>query len=98
MKDAVKIGKRGAMVIPVQLRKRFGLHDGSWVIAEDHEDGILIKPAVVMPIEQYSNERKAEFLLSNSIDEADYQQARQEVIKMGLDPDQISHTKAIDIF
>jgi len=46
---------------------------------------------VVAPVEQYSPGRKAEFLLSNAIDAADYRKARIEVRKLGLDPDSIPH-------
>ena len=46
-----------------------------------------------MQVEIYTPERKAEFLLSNAVDEADYQWAREEVRKMGLDPDKIPHGK-----
>ena len=31
---AAKVGKRGAIVVPAKLRKRFGLDEGSFVIAE----------------------------------------------------------------
>lgn len=62
-----KIGKRGVFTIPARLRKRFGMADGSLIIAEERADGILLKPAVATPLETYSNERTAEFLLSNAI-------------------------------
>ena len=67
--------------------------DGSLVIAEEREDGILIRPAVATPVEVYSSERIAEFLLSNSTDVEDYEKARREVVEMGLDPDSIVHRK-----
>jgi hypothetical protein len=63
------------------------------VTAEEKDDGILIRPAVVIPIERYSPERKAEFLLSNAIDEADYRKARKAVRKLGIDPDSIPHAR-----
>jgi hypothetical protein len=37
-------------------------------------------------VETYTNERKAEFLLNNAVDDADYLKARKEVRKLGLDP------------
>jgi hypothetical protein len=43
--------------------------------------------------EMYSNERKAEFLLNNAVDDADYSEARKEVRKLGLDPDSIPHLR-----
>ncbi|PYQ41740.1 MAG: AbrB family transcriptional regulator [Acidobacteria bacterium] len=91
--ESAKVGKRGSIVVPAKLRKRFGIEEGTIVIAEEKEDGILIRPAVVVPIERYTPERKAEFLLSNAIDQADYRKARKEVLKLGLDPDSIPHHK-----
>jgi AbrB family looped-hinge helix DNA binding protein len=89
--EAAKVGKRGAIVVPAKLRKRFGIEEGSFVSAEAREDGILIRPAVLLPIEKYSPERKAEFLLSNAVSESDYRRARKQVKKLGLDPDSIVH-------
>ena len=80
-------------MIPAALRRRFGLEEGTLVIAEDRGDGILIRPARAVPVEIYTPERKAEFLLNNTVEEADYQWAREEVQQMGLDPDAISHDK-----
>lgn len=96
MKPVVtRIGKRGAVVIPSSLRKQFKLHEGDLITAEDHKDGILIRLVIALPIEHYSLERQAEFLLSNAIDETDYAKARETVRQMGLDPDQISHYKSV---
>jgi AbrB family looped-hinge helix DNA binding protein len=91
--ESSRIGKRGTFVIPAILRRRFGLTEGATVIAEEREDGILIRPAVTLPIESYSPERKAEFLLTNAIDEEDYLAARTAVEEMGFDPDAIPHRK-----
>lgn len=89
--EAARVGKRGAIIVPARLRKRFGIEEGSLVIAEEKDDGILLRPAVVVPVERYTPERKAEFLLSNAVDAAEYREARKEVRKLGLDPDTIPH-------
>ncbi|MGB8062000.1 MAG: AbrB/MazE/SpoVT family DNA-binding domain-containing protein [Candidatus Sulfotelmatobacter sp.] len=91
--QSARVGKRGAIVVPARLRKRFGIEEGSIVIAEEKENGILIRPAMVVPVERYTPERKAEFLLSNATDAADYRKARKEVRKLGLDPDSIPHRR-----
>ena len=91
--ESAKVGKRGAIVVPAKLRKRFGIEEGSIVIAEEKDDGILTRPAVILPVERYTPERKAEFLLSNAIDETDYHKARKAVRKPGLDPDKILHRR-----
>jgi len=91
--QSARVGKRGAIIVPASLRKRFGIEEGSLVVAEEKEDGILIRPAVVVPVERYTPERKAEFLLSNAVDANDYRRARKEVRKLGLDPDCIRHVR-----
>lgn len=82
-----KVGKRGAVVIPASLRRRFGIEEGSLVVAEATEDGVLLRPAVALPVEIYSDERKAAFLLENAVDAEDYDRARGEVKDMGFDPE-----------
>ena len=47
-------------------------------------------PASV-PVEIYTPERRAEFLLSNAVDVKDYRAALEEVRKLGIDPDKIPH-------
>lgn len=91
--ETTKIGRRGAVVIPARLRRKLGLTEGSLVIAEEREDGILLRPAVALPIETYTPERRAEFLLSNAVDRADYTRAVREVRRLGLDPADVPHKK-----
>jgi bifunctional DNA-binding transcriptional regulator/antitoxin component of YhaV-PrlF toxin-antitoxin module len=80
-------------VIPAALRRRYGIEEGSLIIAEPREGGVLIRPAVVLPVEVYTPERKAQFLLSNAVDAADYAAAVTAVRAMGLDPGTIPHFK-----
>jgi AbrB family looped-hinge helix DNA binding protein len=93
MMESARVGKRGAIVVPARLRKRFGIEEGSMVTAEEKDDGILIRPAVLVPVERYSPERKAEFLLSTATTDADYRRARKTVRQLGLDPDSIPHRR-----
>jgi len=91
--EKTKIGRRGAVVIPVGLRKKYGFEEGSLVIAEARAEGVLLKPVATIPIEIYTPERKAEFLLNNAVTPEDYAWAVKEVRKMGLNPESISHEK-----
>ena len=98
MKSEVsKVGKRGTIVLPAKLRRRFGIEEGSLVVAEEREEGVLIRPAVALPVEVYTPERRAEFLLSNAVDAKDYARAREEVRKMGFDPGKIPHPKPTEV-
>jgi len=91
--QSAKVGKRGAIIVPANLRKRFGIVEGTLVTAEEKEDGILIRPAIAIPVERYTPERKAEFLLSTAVDKSDYRKARSAVRKLGIDPDSVPHRR-----
>lgn len=55
---------------------------------------------VFMPayVEVYNNERKAEFLLNNSLTRAEYKDAIEDVKSMGLNPKTISHINQLPVF
>jgi hypothetical protein len=53
----------------------------------------VVRPVATIPIEIYTPERKAEFLLNNAVTPEDYAWAVREVRKMGLNPENISHEK-----
>jgi len=91
MGKPIRAGKRGAVVIPAPLRRQYGIEEGSLVVAEARPEGVLIRPAVAVPIEVYTPERKAEFLLSNAVDAKDYAWAVAQVKALGLDPKSIPH-------
>ena len=89
--EVSKVGKHGAIIVPSRLRRKFGIEQGKLVVAEERPEGILIRPAVALPVEVYTAERRAEFLLSNATDADDYRRAAAEVRRMGLDPERIPH-------
>ncbi len=93
MSQVTRVGKRGTLVIPAPLRKRYGLEEGQEVLVEETSEGLLLRPAITLPVEFYSRERKAALLLENAVDWKDYESAREEVRKLGLDPDAIPHEK-----
>jgi bifunctional DNA-binding transcriptional regulator/antitoxin component of YhaV-PrlF toxin-antitoxin module len=88
--ETVSVGRGGDVPIPVSLRELTGIEAGSIVTLEAREGAIVIRP-VADELEVYTPERKAEFLLSNAVSDADYAMAREEVRKLGLDPDEIPH-------
>ena len=65
--ETAKIGKRGTFVIPVKLRQRFNIKEGDLFLAEEREDGILLHPAVAVPVDHSARKavlayRSLEFL------------------------------------
>jgi len=93
LSETTKIGKRGVVVIPAALRKKYGLKEGDPLMIEALSEGVLLRPVVTLPVEIYSPERKAEFLLNNAITRKEYADAVKLVRDMGLDPEKIPHVK-----
>ncbi|MBI4421927.1 MAG: AbrB/MazE/SpoVT family DNA-binding domain-containing protein [Gemmatimonadetes bacterium] len=93
VRETTRVGRRGTVVLPAKLRRRMGFTEGSIVIAEERENGILLRPAIALPVETYTPERRAEFLLSNAVGRRDYARAVSEVRKLGLDPAKVPHRK-----
>jgi AbrB family looped-hinge helix DNA binding protein len=91
--ESVKVGRRGSVLLPTGLRRQFDIGEGSVLIAEATANGILLRPALVLPVESYSPERRAEFLLNNALDDDDYEWARREVRELGIDPDHVPHER-----
>ena len=91
--ETTRIGKRGTVVIPVALRKKYGFEEGSQLVVEQLSEGVLLRPVVTLPVEIYTPERKAGFLLNNAVTLRDYKKALKEVRKMDLDPNTIPHKR-----
>ena len=93
MSETTRVGKRGTIVLPAKLRRRYGFEEGTMIVAEEAPYGVLLRPAAVVPVEIYTPERKAEFLLNNATTADDYRRASAEVRRMGLDPAKVAHQK-----
>jgi bifunctional DNA-binding transcriptional regulator/antitoxin component of YhaV-PrlF toxin-antitoxin module len=90
--ETVYVGQSGDVPLPAAIRERAGISAGSAVTLEAREGMVIVRTSELDP-EIYTRERKAEFLLSNAVDAADYASACNEVRKLGVDPDQILHQR-----
>lgn len=88
-----RVGKRGTIVIPADMRRKYGFEEGSLVLLEEGELGLTLRPAMAMPVEIYGPRRRAELLLENAVDEEDYRRAVEEVGRLGFDPADIPHER-----
>lgn len=52
---------RGVVTLPAKLRKALGLKPDDLLIAETTPQGLLLRPAVTLPVEIYSEKRIREF-------------------------------------
>ncbi len=61
MQATLTLSNRGLITLPAKLRQAFGLKADDQLIAETTPEGILLRPAVTLPLELYSPERVQEF-------------------------------------
>jgi AbrB family looped-hinge helix DNA binding protein len=61
MKANVTITSRGVITLPAKLRHALGLKAEDNLIAETTPQGLLLRPAVTLPVEMYTPERVREF-------------------------------------
>jgi antitoxin PrlF len=52
---------RGNVTLPAKLRRALGLKANDQLIAETTPEGLLLRPAVTLPVEMYSEKRIREF-------------------------------------
>ena len=65
MTKVININDRGTLTLPKEMRRRLGVSRNAQVVAEETDEGILLRPGVTFPIELYSDERLAEFRRNN---------------------------------
>jgi len=61
MKATVIVNSRGVVTLPAKLRQSLGIKADDHLIAETTPEGLLLRPAVTLPIEMYTDARIAEF-------------------------------------
>lgn len=61
MKTTLTVTSRGVVTLPARLREALGLKADDLLIAETTPDGLLLRPAVTLPVEMYTDKRVAEF-------------------------------------
>ena len=61
MKATLTLTNRGVVTLPAKLRRALGLKADDQLIAETTPEGLLLRPAVTLPVEIYSEKRIREF-------------------------------------
>ena len=65
MTKVININERGTLTLPKEMRLRLGVGSNAQVVAEETDDGILLRAGVTFPVEIYSDKRVAEFRKHN---------------------------------
>lgn len=61
MRMTLTVSGRGLVMLSAALRQAAGIRPHDNIIAETTPEGILLRPAVTLPVEIYDAERVAEF-------------------------------------
>ena len=61
MKTTLTLTNRGVVTLPANLRRALSLKADDQLIAETTPEGLLLRPAVTLPVEIYSEKRIREF-------------------------------------
>ena len=61
MKTTLTMTSRGVVTLPAKLRRTLGLKPEDQLIAETTPEGLLLRPAVTLPVEVYTDKRIREF-------------------------------------
>jgi AbrB family looped-hinge helix DNA binding protein len=61
MKATLTLTSRGVVTLPAKLRRALGLRADDQLIAETTPEGLLLRPAVTLPVEIYGEKRVREF-------------------------------------
>jgi bifunctional DNA-binding transcriptional regulator/antitoxin component of YhaV-PrlF toxin-antitoxin module len=72
MTKVININDRGTLTLPKEMRRRLGVERNAQVVAEETDEGILLRPGVTFPVELYSEKRLAEFRRNNEESLAGY--------------------------
>ena len=61
MTTILNVSRRGVVTLPAKLRQALGIKGDDQIIAEATPEGLLLRPAVTLPIEIYGGKRIREF-------------------------------------
>ena len=63
------VSGRGQITLPAALRKRLGIKSGDVVILEERDNEVVLKPAIVLEIQHYSDEQIAQWDAEDKLSE-----------------------------
>ena len=61
MKARLIVTSRGVVTLPAKLRQALGIRADDQLIAETTPEGLLLRPAITLPVEIYTDQRIREF-------------------------------------
>ena len=69
MPETLVVSSRGQITLPAATRKRFGIKGGDVVILEDRGSEIVLKPGMVLEVQQYTDDQIAQWDADDKLDD-----------------------------
>lgn len=73
MRQTLVVSNRGQLTLPANLRKRFGIKEGGVIILEERGNELVLKPAVVLEVEMYTDDQISDWDQADRLDDAERQ-------------------------
>jgi antitoxin PrlF len=77
MKQTLIVSNRGQLTLPASLRRRFGIKDGGAIILEERDNELVLKPAMVLEVEMYTDAQVSAWNEADRLDDAERQRVRE---------------------
>ena len=77
MRQTLIVSDRGQLTLPASLRKRFGIKDGGAIILEERDNELVLKPAMVLEVEMYTDAQVSAWDVADRLDDAERQSVLQ---------------------
>ena len=73
MRQTLIVSNRGQLTLPANVRKRFGIQNGGAIILEERDNELVLKPAMVLEVEMYTDEQVLAWDEADRLDHAERQ-------------------------
>jgi antitoxin PrlF len=77
MRQTLIVSNRGQLTLPASLRKRFGIKAGGAIILEERGNELVLKPAMVLEVEMYTDAQVSAWDEADRLDDAERQSVLQ---------------------
>ena len=82
MSHTLVVSSRGQITLPAATRKRLGIKGGDVVILEDRGGEIVLKPGMVLEIQQYSDDQIAQWDADDKLDDRERERILDAVVRL----------------
>ena len=71
MRESVVVSNRGQITLPAKIRKRLGIRAGGLILLEERGEEVVLRPAAVVEVENYSDQQIAKWDKADRLSETE---------------------------